>query len=439
MSSQPGISAPVVMLTASALVVGTVLISYTFWLLEHHTPAFLPTISNTWDYPPGSYISRWTVNLSCCLMTLNAIAVYLGTKQKFRDSRVKAHTLLPVALVAVFCLSWVGAICDNSALPSCRGANDIHSPLAVIFFVLYDLYLIVSVAQLHSKCAAFSLLVVCGLNKLHWLPSGLLGFPAAPQNQTLLAVFEWSDVGCIIATQMWVTLTVAKPYTVTIVDTTDLNNLETTPNIRTSLSANNLVVGAIGISLFSTLVPWAFALKQGIVQPGVLPVISDTWWHAPGDWISRWAVNLGCNFMHPLVLCIGAMNWKDKSSPSLKLAQLAVFGLSVVGCVSEKENDTLHTIAAGVWCLGFDVYMIASAAHTRLSSQTPALMLSAVAVSVMTKLRFTSYGTGVSAGQDLFALYEWSDLFAVYIFFVSTVVFDKQKRGSKFVLAIVEN
>lgn len=42
------------------------------------------------------------------------------------------------AATGVFCLSWVGAICDSS-VPSCRGNNDIHTTFAITFFILFNL------------------------------------------------------------------------------------------------------------------------------------------------------------------------------------------------------------------------------------------------------------------------------------------------------------
>ena len=46
--------------------------------------------------------------------------------------------LLLTGLFASFCLSWVGAICDDDDGPMCMGNNSIHSLNAVLFFFLTD-------------------------------------------------------------------------------------------------------------------------------------------------------------------------------------------------------------------------------------------------------------------------------------------------------------
>ena len=47
-----------------------------------------------------------------------------------------------MGLVSVFCLSWVGAICDAANDPQCLGNNSIHTFCAVAFFVLQDVVMI---------------------------------------------------------------------------------------------------------------------------------------------------------------------------------------------------------------------------------------------------------------------------------------------------------
>lgn len=415
----------------SVLMVGTILFSYAFWLIEHHTPAFLPTISNTWDYAPGNYVSRWVVSVVCCMMQLLAVAEFHATEAKFRSCRFKAGFLFGIATVGIFCLSWVGAICDNAKLPSCRGADSIHSPCAVVFFVLYDMYLIISLKQNHSAAHALAMAVPCMLSKLRWVP--VLGL----HSQTLLACFEWTDVGCIMVAQIWYTRAVVSNYSIEVAELQAKPQAK--PQGRTvvaAISANALVACAIGLSLFATLVPWGFALHQGIVKPRELPVISDTWWHPPGNWISRWGVNLGCNFMHPVVVCI-AMLAPGRGTVHLRLGQIAVFGLSVVGCVSEKENDPLHLAAALTWCVGFDLFMVFTCFKSQ-SSMKPT-QIAAALVATLSSLRFSGLQRALGwqpLEQSVFALYEWSDLLCVYTFFVTTVVFDAQHRGSKLGLAI---
>lgn len=49
--------------------------------------------------------------------------------------------MLSMALGGIFCLSWVGAICDSSR-PSCRGNNTLHTAFARTYFIVFDLYML---------------------------------------------------------------------------------------------------------------------------------------------------------------------------------------------------------------------------------------------------------------------------------------------------------
>ena len=90
----------------------------------------LPTISNTWDSPPGNYISRFVVSVVSLLFASIQFPLWLpsGPVKSYRTHRA-------VGVTATFCLSWVGAICDAS-WPQCRGNNGIHSAFAITFFIL---------------------------------------------------------------------------------------------------------------------------------------------------------------------------------------------------------------------------------------------------------------------------------------------------------------
>lgn len=84
------------------------------------------TISNTWEDPPASYLSRFVV-LNCSVML--AVIQLFEHQSKLR---------LSLGLLGSFCLSWVGAICDS---PVCKGNNTIHTFFATSFFICFDLKL----------------------------------------------------------------------------------------------------------------------------------------------------------------------------------------------------------------------------------------------------------------------------------------------------------
>ena len=126
----------------------------TSWIVcisEDECPIFLPTISNTWVFPPMNYVSRWAVgNLAILFAVFQVCLYFANVNAECASKRARSlnyEFLCGMSVFAIFCFSWVGAICDSASEPSCRGNNTIHSTFAVIFFVLYDLYM----AALHWR------------------------------------------------------------------------------------------------------------------------------------------------------------------------------------------------------------------------------------------------------------------------------------------------
>ena len=91
----------------------------------------LPSISNTWDDPPGNYLSRFIVGNVGLMMGLLQFVLWLPEKKAWKIN-------LALAVIGCICLSLVGAICDSASDKQCRGDNKIHSTFAVVFFVLYN-------------------------------------------------------------------------------------------------------------------------------------------------------------------------------------------------------------------------------------------------------------------------------------------------------------
>ena len=151
----------------------------------------LPVISNTWVYAPENYLSRWCVGMFCGCLAVCQFFIYWINESPSAARRAPVSSgsgaslpkvtcsnqfLLGMSLFAVFCLSWVGAICE-STVPSCRGNITLHTGFAITFFALYDIYMIVLNCReapagrhpLRTLCVAASI-----VSKTRWLPS-LLG------------------------------------------------------------------------------------------------------------------------------------------------------------------------------------------------------------------------------------------------------------------------
>ena len=189
------------------------LMGVTYTLYYKHGGSGLPTISNTFVDPPGSYMSRFGLGASSAFLYVCMLIVgYVSVS----PSRSGARALSPFPLsnkmvvatgiFGIFCLSWVGAICDSSK-PSCGGNNAIHTTFAIIFFLLLDLVAIyitcVSPRRPPAVCSVALLLSVA--SKARFAP--LLGAPPATDMVGMPyadgAVFEITDVLCIMVWMCW--------------------------------------------------------------------------------------------------------------------------------------------------------------------------------------------------------------------------------------------
>ena len=90
---------------------------------EDECPIFLPTISDTWVYPPTNYISRWLVGNLAILFAMFQLCIYfanVAAPAPAKPCPLSYGALCGMACFGIFCFSWVGAICDNADAPSCR-------------------------------------------------------------------------------------------------------------------------------------------------------------------------------------------------------------------------------------------------------------------------------------------------------------------------------
>ena len=71
-------------LTVSTLMCGTMFTTYYFCMHDSECPALpkLPTISNTWEDPPGNFLSRVVVSIVALLMALLQPTLFLPAKGK---------------------------------------------------------------------------------------------------------------------------------------------------------------------------------------------------------------------------------------------------------------------------------------------------------------------------------------------------------------------
>ena len=122
----PVASVSVAVLVVSAVLAfsTTLLFTYTTCVLQSQCPPLpqLPTVSDTWTHPPGSFVSREAVSVMALFLGLLQYVLWLPEQQAFPFARV----CMRVGMFSAFCLSWVGACVDmwSHRVPQpCRGGE----------------------------------------------------------------------------------------------------------------------------------------------------------------------------------------------------------------------------------------------------------------------------------------------------------------------------
>ena len=336
-------------------VAGMILSTYAIYLAQGGDP-FLPTISNTWDHAPGTYISRWVLGNACVLFYAIQIMLYYTSK----DTLGWRGLALGLGIGAVFCLSWVGAICDSTN-PDCRGDDRVHSIFAVTFFVLYDVMMIIVSARERSRLLAVA---VASAASTAARVAPLL-VPCLATRDWYLAVFEWANVALVCG---W---SVAQVRTNCGGAGWYLGSRAGAPaNIAWGLSgaACSKICCVLYVGTLAASAVLGLALGYLPIKRGVLFFISDMWTTPPGNWLSRWAIILGTHFG-----CVAHVSFYMATPEActlrrggLAVAIAAMFGLSVVGVCDESENFPLHVFGALLYFGGYDTFILCTLLGDRL-------------------------------------------------------------------------
>lgn len=372
--------------------------AYLIYCLQSDGPIFLPTLSTTWDYAPGNFISRQAIGVGCVGLYQIQYIISFGDKDRADAAGVTAHktaandwnkVLLFAALFAVLCLSIVGAVCSSEASPECRGNSKIHYAAAITFFVVYDIYMVVLLAASKSPRTGarhvFHWVCVCVsiLSKMRFLvgfESHLPVFLAAAMNSSSfpgLALFEWCDVGVIISFTASYTAEVGGQYGVALVRTgTGTVNSDVTndklcePLVKASPSCKP-VWSTDGNKTLEIALRYAFGTLSGCLIVSIVfdyiahdrvPFISDTFVFPPGNYISRWAGILGTTYLTMFHVLLHHVH-KKSMGPLLAnvlfgLSFIAGLALSMVMVVSETEDRHLHRQSAVITFVFYDLHIV---------------------------------------------------------------------------------
>jgi len=446
---------------------GCVVGCYAYWVATGGEK-FLPTISVTWEVPPANYVSRLVVGNVCDMTAaVNGILYFHEQRQRARlpweqlprwlGIATSPALLLGLALVGLFCLSWVGAICDSPE-PSCMGNNAIHTALAVVFFVCYDVKMLLtalldraadaryarpSAALALASAAATVLRVALGLG----LTPGLLG----ADSETLLAIVERTNVWIIAVWTVMQAFAAAKAAplgygTVVLSDAAPCAGPRVTALGGMTTPVLSYVVAAFYLgTLFVTA---AIGVYQGYlpVVPGQIWFISQMWTTVPGNWISRWGVVQSAHwaawvqvslYVTALGRAGGDAAAQAKAKKLLATTLVALFGISVVGICNMDENITVHCLGAYAFFIGYDVYMyevvesheqqqkaVGSGAATLVVARRWVAwgsIIGQLASKAFYVLASTQHGAARAIARNFSAGIEWIDTLLIIAFFLFDV------------------
>jgi len=381
---------------------------YVTYCIQGDGKIFLPTLSETWDFEPGNFISRWVVGTGCVGLHMIVWIIHCAGTADGKYLRFK-QVLRMMAQLAVFFLSVVGAVCSSEVSPECQGNSAVHYFAAISFFVLYDVYmgcLLFLNNKMTIPMVVVLVLYVCARSSAVF--DTVSGFP-------YLAVFEWVDVATIITFTATFVATLPLDLRLCLVDTkSDILLLDKS---KTVWNMDSILVNEIALRYaFGTL---ASCLVTSLVVQTIpddqIPFISDTFVFPPGNYISRWGGILGCTYLqlslYPLYLAYREMmESKDYALVLYYLSAIGAFGLSAVMVVSETEDKGLHFAGAIAFFILFDIFIILLLIS--LNQKVNASLAVLVAVTVITKSRLWT------DNRNLAAFLEWMDAIIILGFLI---------------------
>lgn len=363
-----GVGAVAISTGTAALLAICVVGTYISCVAEGECVQFLPMISDTFVYPPGSYLSRLT--LSVCGIGL-ALILVIDRASFLEENPTKtrnANVVLFLSLLAAVAIGIVGAVCESDSAPTCLGNGTLHTTAAVYLYVWLSIYAAFSSWGL-TVDTKLVLALASIATKIRYLPM----IAEVDVGSTALAIVEWLDTAFLCA---WLILHSKAMDTVYEVGFTNAGTITTSKLLTKNAGSTSLsVIWSMTLPSMTSLVIWLSVLTvavtfvisvvNGDVAPqSSWPYISDLWVKQPNDMISRYFVCLGGYIL--MLTQIGHYYLTAPYRPSGSkfnvvlhgISVIAGFGLCCVGACNEKEDRNIHDTAAAVFFGGFGVYAV---------------------------------------------------------------------------------
>jgi len=192
--------ARVVTIIASSASSLTIIACYVIAVSLGHVPAWLPMISDCAVNSPESYLFRLGMISSAVFLQLNSVLM-LFFLNSYQFGGRRASDVIALVIVSVACSGFaiVGAVNEKEN-------GTLHGASAIVFFVGYEIYMIMITQRLWSykgspRVSNFSALLKLGLTSFCGVALILFAFMSGDQSyyHIPIAVCEWLGVACIIA------------------------------------------------------------------------------------------------------------------------------------------------------------------------------------------------------------------------------------------------
>jgi len=200
-----------------------------------------------------------------------------------------------------------------------------------------------------------------------------------------------------------------------------------------TLQARSVTIIAASMSTLTILTCYAIAVYLGHV-PAWLPMISDCALNPPEMYLFRLGMISSAIFLQlNSLLMFFYLNSQDfgkrqtSDTFGIVIVSIACLGLGIVGAVNSEENNTLHSVSALVYFIGYEIYMFIVTFRlapysggpriTPISITIKKILCAIVAVALIIFIILSAGGWGNN--KTYIAMCEWLGVMCIIMFNLS--------------------